>query len=127
MVQHIQSPHARDEIKWIKYATYFRDGHAPAPNYTSHTEGQRVEEVEVATAVADMAVAVAARLAVAIIYNTGGGGDRCNGGDDSGNGGGGGGDGSLTWRMGTTPLCCPRARRAPRARPAHADYVGSAV
>ena len=67
MVQHIQSPHARDEIKLIKYATYFRDGHAPAPNYTSHTEGQRVEEVEVATAVADMAVAVAARLAVAMI------------------------------------------------------------
>jgi hypothetical protein len=67
MVQHIQSPHARDEIKLITYATYFRDGHAPAPNYTSHTEGQRVEEVEVATAVADMAVAVAAGLAVAMI------------------------------------------------------------
>ena len=36
MVQHIQSPHARDEIKLIKYATHFRDGHAPTPNYTNH-------------------------------------------------------------------------------------------
>ena len=31
MVQHIQSLHARDEIKLITYATYFRDGHAPPP------------------------------------------------------------------------------------------------
>ena len=38
IVQHIQSPHARDEIKLIKYATHFRDGHAhaPTPNYTNH-------------------------------------------------------------------------------------------
>ena len=35
MVQHVQSPHARDEIKLIKYATHFRDGHAPTPNYTN--------------------------------------------------------------------------------------------
>jgi hypothetical protein len=62
-VQHIQSPHARDEIKLIKYATCFRDVHAPTPNYTSQIEG----EVEVAIAVVDMAVAVAARLAVAMI------------------------------------------------------------
>ena len=36
IVQHIQSLHARDEIKLIKYATHVRDGHAPTPNYTNH-------------------------------------------------------------------------------------------
>ena len=36
IVQHIQSPHAREKIKLIKYATHFRDGHAPTPNYTNH-------------------------------------------------------------------------------------------
>ena len=39
MVQHIQSPHARDEIKLNKYVTHFLDGdgHAPTPNYTTMT------------------------------------------------------------------------------------------
>ena len=32
MVQHIESLHARDEIKLIKYATHFRGRHAPTPN-----------------------------------------------------------------------------------------------
>ena len=36
IVQLIQSPHARDKTKLIKYATHFRDGHAPTPNYTNH-------------------------------------------------------------------------------------------
>ena len=36
IVQHIHSPHARDETKLIKYATHVQDGHAPTPNYTNH-------------------------------------------------------------------------------------------